>query len=371
MYALFFIIPILVWIIVAKTLLHFSFTWKEVAVQAGATSVVIAVLFLLGNIGQTYDVMFVNGNVESLEPRKRDCPWGWTSFQDSHCTEYRTRSVKVGESCSTDSKGYRSCTPIYDTEYNYDYDWERRYFVHADYEPYSDSTYEVARIDPQGVNTPPAFEAINIGDPTTKQISFTNYIRAASASLFAEEAPGEETVIAYPSVRNGWRANRVLVAGVEFDNNLWKQWNDDMMRLNSELREKQANAIVMVTGGSQSAAEMLARAWEAHNINDVVTTIGVDGETVEWVDVRSWSRNSLVDVEIRDGILNLGKLDIAEINAIIENSIKNNFELRSMDEFEYLAEEITPPLWVMILAGIILLIVTPAITYVFHKHDFF
>lgn len=373
MYALLFIILVLVSLLIAKLVMHVSFTWKEIAVQAVFTSLVIGGLFLAGSYSQTYDVKFVNGVVSELEPRQRSCPSGWVRYTDSHCTEYRTRSVKVGQTCTTDSNGRRSCVDNYVTEYNYYYDWERRYFVHADYSPNSSNTqYEIARVDSQGVNTPPRFAAVKIGDPVTKQEGFTNYIRAASDSLFSLEPPGEEVPLAYPKVHEQWLANRVIVYGVPMSGDEWGRWNDELMAVNSNIRKTGANAIVVLTSQPQSFSEMLARAWEAHNINDVVIAIGVDDNNrITWVDARSWSSSSMVDVAIRDGILGLEVVDTAKINAIIQDSIQDHFKLRSMEEFEYLAEEITPPLWVMILAGIILLIVTPAVTYVFHREDVF
>jgi hypothetical protein len=374
MYALLFIIPVLVSLFIAKVVLHVSFTWKEMAVQAVVTSLVIGGLFLAGSYGQTYDVKFVNGVVSELEPRQRSCPSGWVRYTDSHCTEYRTRRVKDGtQTCTTDSKtNRRTCVDNYVTEYNYYYDWERRYFVHADYSPNSTNVqYEIDRVDSQGVNTPPRFSAVKIGDPTAKEESFTNYIRAASDSLFSLEPPGEEVPLAYPGVHEQWLANRVIVFGVPMSGDEWGRWNDGLMKVNSEIRKTGANAIVVVTSSPQSFSEMLARAWEAHNINDVVVTIGVADNRVSWVDVRSWSKSSLVDVTIRDGISGLEVIDIDQINAIIQDSIQAHYVPRGMEEFEYLAEDITPPLWVMILAGIILLIVTPAVTYVFHREDVF
>lgn len=370
MYFIWFAVPVLVWIAILKIFFPDTLSWEEVGVQAGVTTLVIAGLFFAAGHSQTADNLIANGIVTKLEPRQQSCPRGWRNSRDSHCTEYRTRSRKVGESCST-INGTRTCTPIYTTDYKYIYDWERRYFVFADYEaPFNDQRYEVARVDRQGVNTPPRFAETEIGDPTAMSVGYTNYIKGASSSLFAEEAPGEEVVLAYPNIRQQWRTNRVLTFGFEFDSNEWRAWNEDVMQLNTDLRETGGNVVIALAGRDRHFAEMLARAWEAHNINDVVVAIGTDGTDIDWVDVRSWSGNSLVEIEIRDGIMDLGTLDRAAINAIIADAMEH-FELKSMDEFEYLADDIVPPTWVMVLAGIILVIVTPAITYLFHRIDLF
>ena len=106
-----------------------------------------------------------------------------------------------------------------------------------------------------------------------------------------------------------------------------------------------------------------------HNINDVVVVIGTDAEqNIEWVDITSWSESSFVDLRIRDELLDLGTIDKTQINMLIENAVIDNFTLQSMEKFEYLADDIIPPTWVFVVAFLILLVVTPAIAYVFIKH---
>jgi len=363
-YAMMFIIPLIIWIGVAKVFLHFEFTWGEVALQLFVTALVIFGIFAAGSVSQTRDTMFVNGVVTQLDPERQSCPIGWNDYRDSFCTEYRTRSVPDGQTCTT-TNGRRSCTTNYKTQYNYIYGWEQRYFIRTTIQ-----SYEIPRVDSQGVNTPPRFAEVQIGDPVASQVSYTNYIRGASNSLFNEQLPPDELPpIAYPSIRDFYHANRVIVTGIESNTNFQQEWNSQLEVVNSNIIETGANVIVVVTGYSQKFAEQLAQAWEAHNINDVIVVIGTDGQNVDWVDVRSWSSDSIVNIEIRDEILNLGTLDTTAITGIIESSIMSGYELQSMDNFEYLADDIPPPTWAFVLAFIILMIVTPVITYIFNKHD--
>ena len=360
---LLFLVPLLVWVGICKLYLHIDYSWGEAAIQLAVTSIIIIFIFSLGNISQTSDMKFVNGVVEKVDANTQSCPLGWRSMRDSHCTEYTTRQVYSHQTCSGTGSS-RSCTKHYDTEYKYIYGWETRYYVNADIR-----NYEISRVDRQGAEVPPRFAQIKVGDPVTAQVAFTNYIRGASDSLFSREPAGEDVPIAYPSVRDYYIANRVLVQGIEFDSDMWKVWNHDVMRLNTSISETGANAIIVVTGSKEDFAEMLARAWEAHNINDVVTVIGLDGgNEIKWVDVASWSNNSTVEIEIRDRILELGTLDKDKINEIIQYSILTNFELKDMKEFEYLADDIPAPTWAYILAALILLILTPTTTYLFNKH---
>lgn len=365
-YALLFFLPILAAAAIVKLYFHWSYTWKEFALQLIPTFFVLIALFTLAGSLQTSDSKIVNGVVTKVESIQKNCQSGWRRTQDGHCTEHRTRSVKIGESCTTSSKGMRSCTPIYATEYKYIYPWERRYYVFTDIP----NTYEIKRIDRQGQQVPPRFTEIELEDPVSITANYKNYIKGAADSLFAEEEPVETLPIAYPRVKDYYKINRVIFTGTEISNELFQDWNESFSFVNGNIRDTGANAIIVVTDSkNRDVPEALARNWHAHNINDVVTVIGRIGNVVDWVDVRSWSESSLVNVEIENEIANLGTLDIDRINDIIEKSILDNYEERSMEDFEYLADDIFPPLWAFILAGIILLIITPLITLYFHKND--
>lgn len=364
---LLFFIPILAVLAIVKLYFHWKYTWQEFGVQSVATLAVLAMVFFAGYANTVADTKLINGVVTETNAVKRNCPVGWQDFPDSFCTNYITRSVKIGETCTTDDKGRRTCTPIYKTEYNHIYPWERRYFVKTDIP----NSYEIDREDNQGEIYPARFTEIELGDPVAVSVGYQNYIKGAADSLFSKDAPVEPVPIAYPRVKDYYKANRVIITGYPSDNNFYNEWNESLAEVNANIRKTGANVIVVVTGDGETFAESLARAWEAHNINDVVVTIGMNGDTIAWADVRSWSSNSLVNVEIENEILNLKTLDTAKIDAIIEQAVLDHYELKSMEEFEYLLDDIEPPLWAYIIAIIILLGVTPAVTYYFHKNDVF
>lgn len=358
-YIFLFIIPIIAWIGIAKAYFKHEFTLMEMGGQAIVSIIVIAGLFVAGSHLQTSDTMLVNGVVTELNPTKKNCKIGWSDYQDSFCTEYRTRTVRDGQTCST-VNGKRTCTPKYKTQYNYIYSWEQRYFVKTDIA----QTHEIKREDRQGAVTPKRFAEINIGDPVTKSVSYTNYIRGASSSLFNEELPPDVLPpLSYPKVRDYYKANRVIFAGTETNSKFQQEWNEELAVVNSNIRKTGANVIIVVTGYDRSFSEKLAQAWEAHNINDIIVTVGVSGDVIDWVDVRSWSSSEMVNVTIRDELLNLGTLDNGKINSIIEDAVSESYNLRDMSEFEYLADDIPPPTWVLVLAFFILLVVSPGVTF--------
>jgi len=354
-----FLIPLAVWLIVAKTIFKHEFTMQEMGIQGGITAVALIALSFAGYHSQTRDYMIVNGVVTQLDPRRESCPIGWQDFTDNFCTEYYNRTVQRGETCTTNSEGRRTCTPNYVTQYNYIYPWEQRYFVRSTLR-----SFEIDRVDRQGRNTPPRFAQVNVGDPVSDLVAYTNYIQGAAHTLFNQQME-DVPPIAYPRIYDYYNVRRVIYYGTPSSSEFVESWNRDLAILNSAIRETRANVIISVVGGDQSWAEGLAQAWDAHNINDVVVSIGLADERISWVDVRSWSSNHLVNVTIRDEIMNLGAIEPERINAIIRQAIENYYEYQPMENFEYLADDIAPPIWVYILAGVILLIVTPAVTIYF------
>lgn len=358
-----FILITLAWLAGVKLFLHRTVSYWEAVIQFGIVAIIILGVFAAGSHSQTSDVMFKNGVITELNADKRSCPWGWRDYRDNHCTEYRTRTVPGVKTCST-INGKQSCIQHYKTQYNYDYEWERRYFVRS-----TVGDFEVPRTDPRGVNTPPYFAELAIDDAVANQVSYVNYIKGAASTLHRQEVKDDDVAIAYPGVNRRLRANRFIATGVKFSSDEWKAWNEDLMVMNSELRDTKGNVIIVVTGYQQTFAEMLRRAWHAHNINDVVVVIGTDGTVVDWVDVSSWSGDSMVEVAIRDGILSNGTLHRQHINEVIFNAMSERFEIQSMDKFEYLADDIAPPNWVYVIAFIVLIIGNPVLSYIFYRND--
>lgn len=352
---LLFIIPLIAWIFIAKLIFKHEFTFTEMAAQVGITSIVLAILSFAGYSSLTYDEMIVNGVVTKLNPRQESCNMYWSDYQDNFCTNQYTRTVRDGETCTT-VNNKRSCTPKYKTQYRSVYPWERRYFVES-----TVSNYEISRIDNQGANTPPRFSEIKLNDPVSTTVGYTNYIKGAASTLFNQKLDVVPQV-QYPQVYDYYHVDRVFYTDMQPPSYL-KQWNTDLNVLNSNIRKTGANVIINVTSKDQAWAEGLAQAWNAHKINDVVVVIGVSGEKINWVDVRSWTSNKISDINIRDEILNLNTIDKDKIDDIISNNITKYYKMQEMKDFEYLAADIDPPMWMLVIAGIILLIATPATTW--------
>lgn len=358
-YLLLFLVPLVVWILISKIIFRHEFSLKEMGIQLGFTSAVLLFITVLGTTMQTYDVKIVNGVVTALDAKRKSCNQFWSDFPDGFCTNQQTRSVRNGETC-TKVNNTRVCTPKYKTQYRSVYPWEKRYFVYTDIK----TSYEIARVDNQGAAVPPRFSQIKVNDPVSTTEGYTNYIKGAADTLFNQKYE-DVPPIAYPKVYDYYKIRRVIYFGTPGDSSFIEEWNKELAVLNSSIRKTGANVIINVVGESPDWSERLAQAWDAHNINDVVVTLGVYGDNINWVDVRSWSKSDMVNIEIRDEIMNLKVVDKSKINDIIKKSIESHYVQQSMEEFEYLAEDIPPPTWVFVLAAIILLIVTPITTLYF------
>jgi hypothetical protein len=338
-------------------------TWKETVLQLVVSSTVIALIFTGASYMSTSDTKFVNGTVSAKNNVRKQCSIGWRSTRDSFCTNYRTRQVPNGVSCSGKP---RTCHTKYKTVYKSIYAWETRFWVTS---KDLNMKWEIKRPDHQGAVTPARYASVRKGDNTSTKVDYVNYIKGAKDSLFHEKFK-ELAEIAYPKINNYYKANRVIYAATPVKPAFWRQWNKSFETVNAAASKKGANAVLVITGHSKQWAVQLAQGWDAHNINDVVTVIGVDKQqNIKWVDSRSWSANSIITVQIRDEVLALGKIDQAKINAIIKQSILQNFVLQDMSKFKYLADDIPPPTWSIILALLMIGLGTPTLVYVFNRYE--
>lgn len=358
------IVPVIVWIAFAKYWMKHTFSVKEMIAQSILSVVVIGGLLLTSDMIQMGSTKLVNGEVTETRPVRKACPYGWVTFTDSHCTNYITRVVKIGETCSTDSKGNRSCTNIYQTEYAYIYPWERRYFVDTDL----NHVFEINRTDAQGAITPPRFAEIHVGDPVTLPVYYRNYIRAAADTLFKTEKL-EKLSLTYPKVFDYYRVNRVIYDDVSSTTPELMAWNRRVSELNRDIRSTGANVIIVVTSKPESYAEQLAFTWDGYNINDLVVVIGVgdDGRSIAWTDVRSWSQQSLVNIRLKDAINELGTLDPEKINAQIRDIVSADYRLQDIEAFSYLKHDISLPTTTIVLALLMIFVFTPLITLWFAR----
>jgi hypothetical protein len=266
---------------------------------------------------------------------------GKTRVHDSYVRTYSCN-------CTTDGKGNQSCSTCYEDHYTVK--WSCASTI-GDFDIDSaDSTSRSVYNRPN----PPRYDAVIVGAPASRQMSYVNYVQAVPDTLFKPTSTAlkeqfKNMIPSYPDqVYDIYHVDRFVQVGFSFtDAALWNQDISNMLRTLGP--KKQVNVIVVVAKTNDpNYMYALRDAWEGVNKNDVVLIIGSeDGQKIEWTDVVSWTRNELFKVELRDSVLALGTIERTAVMSLLEAQIAKNFERRHMAEFQYLSNEIDPPAWLI------------------------
>jgi hypothetical protein len=304
------------------------------------------------------DVETLNGFVTTKEINRFTCPVNTgnpcENGYDCHCHT-------VTYACGTDDKGNTTYCSREECDKCYEYAWEQNFYVASSLQ--GDRAYKIARIDEQGSQTPPRWSAVRHGDPVSITNSYTNYILAASDSLFSEDGAAEEKykskIPAYPqSIFDYYRVNRLVTGGnVKLDA---AAWNEQISRILVQVGpRKQANVVVVVAEGvGMDYANAVRRAWRGFKKNDIVVFAGVDAAgNMVWTRTLSWSKDSMVNIKIESDILARfqGKpLEPVAFTQIVKANSLAFFSRRSMEDFAYLKDEAslssTQMVWIWILS---------------------
>ena len=334
----------MVWPWVSKYIWAHAVTVYEVLLHLGIVIVTTAAVFYIGMCGQTVDIEVWNGEVTGKEK-------AWTSC--SHSYQCNCRNESCGKDCTT---------YVCDTCYEHSNDWDWNVYSNIN------DTTTINRVDRRGSNEPPRWTAVKIGEPYSDTKMFENYIKGAPDSLFNDKdlvTKYANLIPEYPArVHDYYRLNHVLSVGVPVSDLV--EWNSDMATILKGLGpKKEANVVIVIAKTNQvDYAKALKEAWLGGKKNDTIIIIGSSTyPTIDFVDVFSWSSKTILDVELRNAILDVKTLDRKKIIPIITQQINTNFRRRSMEEFAYLKDEIVPPPWLLILTSILSICVSAGVSY--------
>lgn len=358
--------------IVAKKWFKSTFPLWSMFLTSGITSLVVLGIFFAGTHSKSSDVEIWNGYVVKKIMKQQDCPSGWRTYRDEFCSEYKTREVYSHTSCTTDSEGNTSCTDYYDTEYKYEFDWERRWYVNT-----SLGQFQINRVDNQGAVEPPRYQSVQLNDPVSQEHTFVNWVKAVPESLFNNSDIGShaytDQIPSYPQVYDYYKLNRVLSVGeVTIPEDLNFELGKMLGRVNPH---HQVNVIVIVTNiPDPSYRHAVELSWIGGKKNDVVIFLSIDknGDFI-WTDVMTWARgagNGIFVVTLKDHLHSIGNINqVGNIVLATEQTIKERYDRPSNSDHEHLKHAIVPPTWViatgfivqiLLLAGMILFFVYKA-----------
>lgn len=339
------------WFLFAKVWLRHTFDYRELGVSMVVVFILVTATVMLGKYGATRDVEIWNGTVT-----KKEVVDGY--YQTSYC-------------CATDKDG--NCTSTCYTDH-----YTRSYDGHSTVGSWTfDSIDTEWRSRRDSFGPPASYKACKVGEPASIEHGYTNYVRAVPESLFHDDSQTSTyaaQVPGYPRVHSFYKLNRVInLAGVdsatvnEIDNGL----DEALKTLGAR---KQANIIVILTGiNDPTYRYAVERAWLGGKKNDIVIFVGTDkSKSIKWVDVMTWALNSgneLFHVTLRDGILAQKQLDSAQFVPFVTQTVTKLYDRPHMRDYEYLKDEISPPLWVIVTAIILSLIASAGLTYYFHTHE--
>lgn len=343
---------------IAKLIWPHEITFKEVAVTVLASVFFLTAIYFAGSAGMTYDREILNGKI--------------TAKERTHGHYLQSYSCNCRQSCSG-SGNARTCSTTCDTCYEdrYTVTWTAFSTIGDFRIEHFDSGSKRVYQSPD----PKRYSIIEKGDPCSVSSSFTNYVKAVPESLFHANPllvkKFQNLIPAYPgNVYDFYHVDRVLAVNVPVPElNVWNR------ELSKSLRElgpsKQANAIIVfVNTADSSYQQALESAWIGGKKNDIIVIVGVTSwPKIDWVAVSSWSKAEIFKVQLRDDIMALGEVKRDEMLKLLEDHTWKSFKRRQMKEFEYLASEIEPPMWVIILALLVSIGISVGASFYFYRND--
>lgn len=355
----FFIVPLLIcvitWIFTKKI------TWKEAAAQLVVQAVLVGsfvVVILQSNMS---DKEVWNGVITNKKRVEVSCSHSYKC----HC--YTTCSQSCSGSGSSRSCS-QSCTEHCQTCYDHRYD--------VDWEIYSSlkESWDIGRIDRQGLGEPPRWTVAKIGEPTSTAHSYDNFIKGSPDSLFKtgqNDLTYQKKLPKYPiSIFDYHRLNRLVRIDHYMTDGDITKWNEGISKISSELgSSKQVNIVVVITELSQDYFQALNKHWLGGKKNDAIPVIGVDKDrNILWVEVMSLS-NEEFKVKLRNDLMDTNKLDIDTTLSTIKRVVQESYVRRPMKDFEYLKSSIQPTMGQWIWGMVLSILISIGLSFLFYLYD--
>lgn len=344
--------------IIAKFFFHHSITWTEFAIQAVAGVLILAGVYFAGTYSAMADNEIINGQVTN---KVRDHGHYIESYS-CNC-----RSVRSGNTTTT------RCDTCYRDHYTVDW--------------YLESTIGRISIDSAdwtsravyALPNPSRYTQAKIGEHCSKTSSYTNYIKATPESIFHSVGALDKSLLAmvpeYPRVHDIYRKNSVVTVGIKRDANieqLDRAINDSLKTLGAK---KQVNVnVVIARTNKEMFSYVLERQWIGGKKNDVTVVIGApEYPKISWVSaftIANSADNNMLTVSLRNALLDMKTLENPNaVAGTITTNVEKHFKRKSMKDFEYLKDEIEPPVWVIVISIILSIAIGCGLTCFFHYNE--
>lgn len=304
-----------------------DYTFPEYGLSIAIVIVLVAMAYFAAGYAETQDTEILSGKVLSKHRETVSCSHSY----DCNCRRRCSGSGK-NRSC------YQECDTCY--RHTHDYDWDVGTTI-------GDITID--RVDSQGIREPQRWTNVIIGEPVSSTHWYRNWLKAVPDSVLRTDMPPSN--ITYPNaVFDYYRINRLVVDGVDIPDPTKQSINNKISQaLIDRGKAKQVNIVIVVTNRPSAFAQQLKGEWINGKKNDQIVVVGVSSfPHIDWVEAFGWSANDMINIKIRDDIRQYGTLDETIVD-IIASNIDKYWIRKPMAEFAYLAEEIQPSGWTLVI----------------------
>lgn len=229
-----------------------------------------------------------------------------------------------GRICSGSGKR-RSCHIKYCHEHSYDVDWVVKTTV---------GNVEIDRVDRRGLETPPRFAQVKVGEPASSENYYQNSLLLDEDSLFynSDKIVGTYSVPQYPVVRDYYRITRVF-NDTALDLSNWNRILNE--RLAVDGAALQLNMVVFVTNSPSAYADAVFAAWKGGKKNDVIIVLGNQSGKVQWIRSTSFAKgmgNELLHAKLLSTAI--GETIDDKLVMDLYNTTAKTYKRYTMEQFE-------------------------------------
>ena len=311
----------------------YLFTKKTDHLAAAGITYVACLLISLGIFyairgSKVMDTELLNGRVTSKYSEHVSC---------SHSYQCHCRMVTTGSGKNATTS--EVCDTCY--EHLYDVDWVVASTV---------GNIDIDRVDRQGVDEPPRYSKVWVGEPFSTEHSYDNYLLIDLGSvLFGQKGDVNRfkaSLPDYPQVYDYYHVNHAISEGVAISPQDMYNWNYMLDHINSDLGAKKQVTINVILANTSDAAYAYALKdwWHGGKKNDADIVIGTtDGHKIDFVKVVTWETNADYTVNLENDIQNVGTIDRRDlIDSFIRSDTDKYFTRLHMKNYKYMLNDFSP-----------------------------
>lgn len=338
-----------------RYILKVKLPWEMHALLQGISMLAFVVTYGLGTYGQVADHEIWSGQVTS---KKRE-HGSYIRTYSCNCVT-RTINKVTTTTCQT-------CT-----EPRYTVSWD----IYSTIGRFNIDSADWSSVAVYSLPDPNFYRDAAKGDPVARRSAYTNLVKGAESSLFHDKLikpSHRELLPEYPTkVYNYYHIDRVLNLASRTPLINDKEWNVALSKMMSTLgTDKEANVVIVFTNDQDPTfADSLERSWLGGKKNDVVIVADVSEDAViQWARAFSWTLNEDLKIHLRERLQGVSVSSTGAMLTIVDEEIRSNFVRRQLSDFDYLKDEISPPLIVVIFALIISFLSMFLVIFVHYKRN--